>query len=31
MDSMLSDFVYEFGEKEGLDADDFENMFWLNI
>ena len=29
MDSMLSDFVYEFGEKEGLDADDFENMFWF--
>ena len=27
MDAMLSDFVYEFGEKEGLDADDFENAF----
>ena len=27
MDSMLSDFIYEFGEKEGLDADDFSNLF----
>jgi len=31
MDSMLSDFVYEFGEKENLDVDDFENIFWLKF
>jgi hypothetical protein len=31
MDSMFSDFIYEFSEKENLDPDDFKNMFWLNI
>jgi hypothetical protein len=27
MDSMFSDFIYEFSEKENLDPDDFKNMF----
>ena len=31
MDSMLSDFIYEFGEKENLDPDDFSDLFWWNI
>ena len=29
IDSMLSDFLYEFSEKENLDPDNFSNLFWL--
>jgi hypothetical protein len=31
MDSMFSDFLFEFSEKENLDPDDFRDLFWLKI